>query len=162
MRFDLEQVIGAPLAGVLEAIADPDFYRAQATIADLGRPQVLEHTRRGDQVVLRVRYAYSGEVSPALGKIVAAEKLTWVVQSTVDMGSASVAFAVVPDHYPDRLSASGTQHLSASGHATRRVVEGAVQVHIPLVGRSSERAVVGGLSRHIDAEADLLREWLVP
>lgn len=162
MRFALEQVIGAPLAAVLEAIADPTFYRAQAAVPDLGRPHLLEHTESDGQVRLRVRYAYAGEISPTLGRIVAAEKLTWVVESTVDLGSASATFDVVPDHYRDRLSASGTQHLTPSGKATRRAVEGAVQVHIPLVGRSSERAVVDGLSRHLAAEAELLAEWLVP
>ncbi|MHB8220437.1 MAG: DUF2505 domain-containing protein [Acidimicrobiales bacterium] len=162
MRFELEQIIGAPLAVVLEAVADPVYYDALAAVSELGRPQLLECSDHGDRVLVRVRYAYVGEVSPTLGALVAAEKLTWVAECTVDRSSASVNFAVVPDHYPDRLAASGVQRLSPAGDTTRRVTEGVVRVRIPFFGRSAEQAVVDGFSRHLDAEAAFLEEWLVP
>jgi len=162
VRFELEQTIGAPLPAVLGAMVDPAYYRALATIPDLGRPQLLECSEQGERVLVRVRYAYTGSVSPALSAVVTAEKLTWVTESTVDVGSASVTFSVVPDHYPDRLAASGNQRFSEAGDATHRLTEGTVRVHIPFLGRSAERAVVSGFARHLDAEAVLLAEWLVP
>jgi hypothetical protein len=161
VRFDYEQVIGAPFAGVMEAFADPAFYEALSAMPDLGRPHLLSHREEGGLVHLQVQFSFTGNVSPAVRRVVNPDKLTWVLETTVDPASGTVAFTVVPDHYPDRLTGSGTHQLSAEGDRTRRVSRGDLRVHFPLVGPTAERAIVRGFERHLDAEAELLEEWLV-
>jgi len=43
---------------------------------------------------------------------------------------------------------------------TRRVIEGDLRVHFPLVGGKVERAIVSGLRAHASAEARVVQAWL--
>ena len=161
MRFEFDQLIRAPYAGVLEAFADPLFYGALSSMPDLGDPRLIDRVEEGDLVRVRVQFAYTGTVSPAVRRFVHPDKLTWVTEMTVDPGAGTVAFEVHPDHYPDRLTGSGVHQLRPEGEGTRRVAHGELRVHFPLVHARAERAIVGGFRRHFDAEAELLEEWLV-
>lgn len=162
MDFEIDQVIAAPVSGVLEALADPDFYRALGSLPNLGQPEVLERTTgEAGAVALRVRFAYVGDVAPALRRVVSPEKLSWVTTTTVHPDAGRVDFSVVPEHYPGRLAADGTYELSEVAPGTRRLVQGSLTVRLPLLGSTAERAVVAGFRRHLEAEADLLVEWLV-
>ena len=62
---------------------------------------------------------------------------------------------VLPDHYPDRLRASGTYRFGAGddGPGTTLVtVEGDLKVQVPIVGRSVERVIVSDLRAYIADE----------
>jgi hypothetical protein len=107
-----------------------------------------------------VRYAFAGELSPAVTAVVDPAKLTWVEDSTSDRGTHRSTFRIVPDHYADRLTASGTFTLQPDGAGSRRIAEGDVRVRFPLVGSRVERAIVSGLEEHAEAEADAMSGWL--
>ena len=49
---------------------------------------------------------------------------------------------------------------AATGTSTRRVATGTLKVHVPLVGGRVEKAIVGGITEHADAEAELLGTWI--
>ena len=62
---------------------------------------------------------------------------------------------VLPDHYPDRLKASGSYRFVPGDDApasTIVTVEGDLKIHVPIVGRSVERVIVGDLARYIEDE----------
>ena len=50
--------------------------------------------------------------------------------------------------------------LEAKGEKTRRLATGTLTVHVPLVGGRVEKAIVGGITEHADAEAVLLGTWI--
>jgi len=160
VRFEIEQMIRAPCHEVLEALGDPAFYDALAAMPNLGRPQLLERSDAGGRLHLKVRFSFTGELSPAVRAVVKPEKLTWVADTTIDRETCVVSFVVVPDHYPDRLSGSVTECLEDEDGITRRVTQGTVSVHVPFLGRSAEPALIRGFRHHLEAEAGLLEEWL--
>ena len=57
------------------------------------------------------------------------------------------------------VSVSGTRVRLADDAGTVQTVEGDLRVHVPLVGASAERAMVGGLRRHLADEAVRLADW---
>ena len=62
---------------------------------------------------------------------------------------------MLPDHYPDRLSASGTYRFEegdAGPGSTVVEVEGDLKVRVPIVGRSVERVIVADLRAYIADE----------
>jgi hypothetical protein len=59
---------------------------------------------------------------------------------------------IVPDHYPDRLSSSGRYTFDAREGGTLVGIDGELNVRVPLVGRSVERAIVSGLRNYIEKE----------
>jgi len=160
MRFSLEQRFTAPLDAVEAAFVDPAMLAELATLPQLGRPELLAQVDDGHTVHQEVRYAFVGELAPAVTKVVDPTRLTWVELSELDRRTHRTTFRIDPDHYADRLSCAGMVTLKQGSHGTRRVVEGDLRVRVPLVGSRVERAIVSGLRDHASAEAQVVQAWL--
>lgn len=160
MRFSLEQVFPGPLERVEAALLDPAFLTRMATLPKLGAPELLDVTENGTSVRRRVRYRFSGDLSPAVTAVVDPAKLTWVEDATVDRVSHRTTFRIVPDHYANRLKCNGTFVLEDVPGGVRRRLDADLRVSFPLVGGKVERAIVSGLRDHAALEADALRDWM--
>jgi hypothetical protein len=122
-------------------------------------PEVLEHQDDGHHTRLWIRYQFSGTVSGTVRAVVDPAKLTWVSELTVDPKAATVEFQLHPDHYPDRLDCSGSYVFRARGRSTDELITGRLTVHYPVVGRSIERVIFGGIQEHFAEEAALAALW---
>ncbi len=104
---------------------------------------------------LEVRMAFIGSVSPAVRRVVDPAKMTWITRTEIVPAEARSSWVVLPDHYPDRLSASGTYRFDEGDGgpgSTDVEVEGELKVRVPIVGRSVERVIVSGLQAYIADE----------
>ena len=162
MRFRITQRFDAPLDEVEGALLDPAFLEVMGELPKLGRPQLLDIADAGDTVRRRIRYAFAGQLSSAVTAVVDPAKLTWVEDSTADRRTHRTTFRILPDHYADRLTASGTFTLAPSGTGSTRVAEGDLKVRFPLVGGKVERAIVSGMEEYAAAEAGAIASWLAP
>lgn len=160
MRFRIEQFLPGPLEQVEAAFVDPDFLARLAELPNVGHPELLDQRVVGPLVHQRVRYAFSGDLSPAVTRFVDPAKLTWIEVSTLDRRTHITDFEIQPDHYANRLSCRGRMRLAGEGTATRRTAEGDLTVHIPFVGRKAEQAIISGLTEHARIEAETLGRWL--
>jgi hypothetical protein len=160
VRFTVEQRFTAPLAAVEAAFVDAAMLAAMAAREELGHPMLLEKVDRGSSVTQRVRYAFTGHLSPAVTKVLDPERLTWVEESELDRATHRTAFTIHPDHYADRRSCLGTVALDEVDAGTRRTVDGDLTVRFPLVAAKVERAIVSGLHDHARAEARFVQAWL--
>lgn len=160
MEFRIDQKIAAALDDVEAALLDADFIAATASLPQLGAPEVLGQERNGDTVDQRVRYHFVGQLSSAVTRVVDPKRLSWIDETHYDLITHKSRHQIKPDHYVDRLEASYDVTLEPQGESTRRVATGQLKVHVPLVGGRVERAIVGGITEHADAEADLLGTWI--
>jgi hypothetical protein len=161
MRFEIEQVIAGPVEAVARVYTDPGFYERLGELPKLGRPEVLDREEDGSEVRLAVRFRFSGDLSPAVKKVVDPAKLSWVEESVHDLARHTVAFTMRPDNYADRLRFAGSCRFEpAADGRTRRVSEGDVVVRVPLVGRAVEGAIISGLREHLAAEVGVVEELL--
>lgn len=161
MRFRLEQRLPAPPGEVQEAVLDPAYLERLASLPKLGQPELLSQDRGGTTVIQRVRYAFAGELSSGVRKVVDPERLTWVEVSEIDVASNTTHFDIEPDHYGSMLTGSGVITITSEGEAgSLRTAKGEVSVRVPLVGGKVERAIVSGLEDHASAEEGALRAWL--
>lgn len=156
MRFSVQQDLAGTAAEVLDVLADPGFVPELGSLPKVGTPELLEHRVEGDRLHQRVRYRFSGDLSPAVTRVLDPSRLVWVDETTWDLGAATATFRIVPEHYANRLRCSGRQRLADRGDGTRRSVEGDLTVSYPLVGRAVERAILSGLEDHLAGEAELL------
>lgn len=161
MQFRLEQFLPGPLDAVEAAVTDPAFLEALSRLPNLGRPELLDQREDGHRLHQRVRYHFAGELSPAVTRFVDPAKLSWIEVSTHDRRTHVADFAIQPDHYGSILSCKGRFVLRPEGESTRRTAEGELKVHIPLVGRKAEQAIVSGLSDHARMETEILAQWLL-
>jgi hypothetical protein len=161
VRFDVDQPIAAPAQRVEEALVDPGFYEALATMPNIGEPDVLECTASDGKVRLRVRYAFTGELAAPARRVLDPAKLTWVVDSTVDRATHTTSFRMLPDHYRDRLECEGSYSLIAADPAsTIQRMAGDLRVNYPIVGRLAERGIVLGLKENVAQQAHVIERWV--
>jgi Protein of unknown function (DUF2505) len=163
VRFELVQLLHAPLEAVEAAFVDPAFLIKLASLPKLGNPELVEQEDRGDELWQRVRYAFAGELSPTVKAVVDPDRLTWIEESTLDRVTHTTTFRILPDHYARMLEASGTITLTANGTGADAVTDrrgvGEVVVHVPLVGRKVEAAIISGLREHAELEVSLVERW---
>jgi len=112
----------------------------------------VRHDDRGDHTLIEVRFAFTGSVSPAARRVINPSKMSWITRTEVRRSEGRTHWTVLPDHYPDRLSASGSYRFEPGGEGTVVTVDGDLKVHVPIVGRSVERVIVSGLARYIEDE----------
>ena len=160
MRFRIEQRFGATVDGVEAAFTDPAFIESLAALPQLGRPQLLERTEDGPTVRTLVRYAFAGDLSSAVRRVVDPARLTWVEDATLDRAAHRSRFTILPDHYAALLRCHGTAESRADGDGSRRVTTGEIEVPMPLVGGKVERAIVSGMEEHAAAEVSLIEQWV--
>ena len=161
MRFSVDQAIAAPAARVEAALVDPRFYKALGAMPNIGDPDILECTQGDDAVFLRVRYAFTGDLAAPARRVLDPAKLTWVVESTVDLSTHTTAFRMLPDHYASRLTCGGSYALVPSGaQRTIQQMEGELRVNYPIVGRLAERGIFLGLKENVAEEARIIERWV--
>jgi hypothetical protein len=160
VRFRIEQRFSVKLETVEDTLSDPAFVERMASLPKLGRPRLLSHRVDGGWVYQQVRYAFVGDLSSAVRRVVDPAKLTWVEDSATDRSTHRTTFKILPDHYAGLLRCSGTFALAPlAGGGTSRVAEGDVVVSVPLVGSKVERAIVSGLEEHAREETGLVEAW---
>ena len=160
MRFTVDQDLPGTVDEVLAALADPGFVPELGALPKVGTPELLQHEVVDGTLHQRVRYRFTGALSPAVMRVVDPGRLVWVDDTTYDLEAATATFRIIPEHYANRLRCSGRHRFSATAGGCRRSVEGDLTVSYPLVGRAVERAILSGLEEHLQAEADLIGRWL--
>lgn len=139
----------------MTAYGSPAFYEGRPARDDIAVREVVRHEDAGDRILLEVRFAFTGSVSPAVRAVVDPAKMSWITQTEILRAERRSSWVVLPDHYPDRLQARGTYRFEEgdAGPGTCMVeVEGDLKVRVPIVGRSVERVIVGDLRAYIADE----------
>jgi hypothetical protein len=160
VRFSLDQDLPGTVEEVLDVLADPGFVPELGALPKVGPPELLEHRVDGGTLHQRVRYRFTGALSPAVTRVIEPGRLVWVDDTTYDLEAATATFRILPEHYANRLRCSGRYRFTGTPEGCRRSIEGDLTVSYPLVGRAVERAILSGLEDHLAAEADLIGRWL--
>jgi hypothetical protein len=160
VRFSLDQDLPGSVEEVLAVLADPGFVPELGALPKVGPPELLEHRVADGTLHQRVRYRFTGALSPAVTRVIDPARLVWVDDTTYDLAAGTATFRILPEHYANRLRCSGRYRFSPRPVGCRRSVEGDLTVSYPLVGRAVERAILSGLEEHLGAEADLVGRWL--
>jgi hypothetical protein len=162
VKFAVRQAVAVPPARAMAAYGSPGFYEGRPTRDDIAVRDVVHHEAEGDRVLLEVRFAFTGSVSPAVRAVVDPGKMSWITRTEILLAEDRSSWVVLPDHYPDRLSASGVYRFEVGdgGLGTCDVeVEGDLKVRVPLVGRSVEKVIVGDLRAYIADEVTAIAGW---
>ena len=160
MRFSVEQDLPGSCEDVLGVLADPGFVPELGALPKVGPPELLEHRAGEGTLHQRVRYRFTGALSPAVTRVLDPARLVWVDETTYDLRAGTATFRILPEHYANRLRCAGRHRFTGSGGGCRRSIDGDLTVSYPLVGRAVERAILSGLEEHLQAEADLIGHWL--
>jgi hypothetical protein len=158
MRFDFEELVDAPTDVVEEAFTDPAFYESIKCSSALAVREVVGRSEEDGAVTLRIRFAFTGDVSSAVRRFVDPARLTWVTAITQRSGVPGSSFDILPDHYPGLLKCQGAYRYGAQpgGGTTLLGASGDLSVKVPIVGRPAERAIAQGFHDFVGDQARAL------
>ena len=159
VQFTVTETIAAPRDDVVRALAEPGYYAGLGDASTGPGPRAAVGGDRGRDAPRPVRYAFAGSISGPAAMVVDVDKLTWVIETTYDTAAHSGTLVVVPDHYVGMLRCDGTLALDEADGGTLETVAGRLDVRVPLVGRSAERAIFGGFTTQLGGEAVALAAW---
>ena len=160
MQFTVTEIIAASRAQVLDALADPGYYaHLGETSTAIRAPELLSAVVDEGVIRTEVRYAFDGSISGPAAMVVDADKLTWVIETTYEIATGAGTVVVVPDHYEGMLRCSGTLVLEESDGSTIETVAGRLEIRVPLVSGSAEKAIYGGFTRHLRMEAEAMAAY---
>ena len=160
MHFRLDQALPGSVEEVVAAFTDPEFLVRVGQQAKVGAPEILGQDRDGTVVRQRVRYRFTGPLSPTVERVIDRRRLIWVDEHEYDLSRATAEFRIIPENYADRLHCHGTEQFTATPTGTNRHVESELTVRWPLVGPLVERAIVSGLQEHLAEEARMVSSWI--
>lgn len=160
MRFELHQRFRHPAEQITATYADPELYPTLVGLPKLGKIDVLRHSVGSEEARFSIRFAFTGDLPPAVTAVVDPERLTWVQESVHDLVNGTTTFRLVPDHYPERLTASGTARVRPADDGCTRVVAGDLRVKALLVSGKVEQAIISGLEEYLVAEAPAVDRYL--
>lgn len=148
------QHIAAPAPAATKVLADPRFYLSRDSSEAIAAVELVDHTTEGDQVDLRIRFAFTGDLNAAARAILNPDQLTWVQHTSHDLATGRVSFEILPDNYADRLRCRGRYTVTADGDdASLRTVTTELHVRAPLVGAQVERVIFDGFLRELESQA---------
>lgn len=160
MRFTVEQRFSTGADETARAFTEPDLYAGFAALPKVSVPDVMSCERVDDLVHLRIRYRFAGQLSSVAQAVIDPAKLTWVDESTHDLGRRHVRFVLRPDHYADRFRCTGEYRVEPMGDGSRRHATIELAVKAPFVGGAVERAIESGLREHLADETEVVETYL--
>lgn len=161
MDFRTTDTFRADLDTVLDAYADAALAHDLGPLTPLSAGEVVEQSRDNDVIHIEVRYRYQGDLPPGADKLVDPRLLTWVLVSDLDLKLRQSSLVLKPDHYADRLRARAVETFEPSPDGgTVRTTEGRLAVHVLLVAKAVERALVSGLVEWLTNEATAIDAWI--
>ncbi len=157
MRFSVTERIDASRDAIEAALADRSYYASLAVAAsNLEAPDLLIATVTDGVLHTSVRYRFAGDISGPAAMALDRDKLTWVIDSSIDLSTHEGRLTVVPDHYDGLLRCWATISLVEAEGRTVETIAGELEVSIPLIGGTAEKVILAGFTQHLEREAAAL------
>jgi hypothetical protein len=159
VHFATQQAVAVTPARAIAAYGTPAFYEGRPIRDHIEVLELVRHEDTGARVLMEVRFAFRGPLSPAVQRVIDRNKMSWITHNELRPDELRADWVVLPDHYSDRLSAGGVYRFEPDGSdGTSSVVsiEGDLKVHVPLLGKSVEKVIVSGLRNYFQAEVQTI------
>lgn len=115
----------------------------------------------GGETFWRFKVVAGGEIPGPARKVLSEDMLTWHEDARWVPREHTIHWDIVllAPKIRDLVESKGTWRLQPAGAGTRRVIDGAVTVKMPLVGKIVEQFLVGELKKNYQVEPDIQRRF---
>ena len=158
MLFKLEHSLPADVNYAWSVIMSEEFFSKSYARSGIERTLLSSEERDGKlYTVIRVKVL---EPMPKMAaKVLGTAQLQWTQQQVIDHATHTMHWKInIPN--AKQVSAQGTFRLMSNGSLCTRIVDGDVQVKIPIVGRKAEEHVCAKLRKSYEESARFTQEWL--
>jgi hypothetical protein len=162
VHFEVVHEFDISLDAIELAVLSPELLpKLVAHLKGMETIQQKTHTMMGN-VLERVWSFQANLRLPSSSGFVTREMLAWDERSLYSMKTHASEWTIVPKVKPEwrkHFSAAGTYRLLENGEGrTRRLVQGHIELSIPIVKPLAERVIIMELKKTYEAEAAILRD----
>jgi hypothetical protein len=161
VRFTICHELDVPLDAVELALLSPELGpRLCRRLTSIDSVTTIEHALADGALRRVLRFHASAPLAIFRGHDIARDAMMWEETSTYRLADHASTWSVAPrEPWRRYFSSEGTYRLEPlPGGRTRRRVEGALQIRLPVLGPVVERMALVEVRKTYDAEADTLRE----
>lgn len=139
-----------------------DYQLAMAERARITRT-VIEARDEPDRRFRRIRIETQRSLPAPIAKLLGRSNLSYELQETYEDATMTMTWRVIPSALADRITAEGVYQLVASDEpgGCIRIVEGRVEVTLPVVGKRIEKLIGSELESSYEKGTDFAREWML-
>ncbi|MDO5720642.1 MAG: DUF2505 domain-containing protein [Actinomycetaceae bacterium] len=160
MEFRAEVTYPADLQVVLAMLKDPEYQRERLRLAGMEAESIeVMSTDNGFASVVKItQNADDIRVPPMAKRFIPADgvraTITEFWDEEGDSGTIALDLAGLP------IDFTATSRLRGAGESVKRLVEGTIQVRVPLIGKKIEAQAVQHVKDIVEAEEQAARAYL--
>lgn len=158
MKLYVESILPAEPLAVLE-VFDSQPFRDRMNASAPVTTEVLETRMEGAIEVRRLRSTGKNDLPSVVAKVVGGKRLIYEQINRVDRERLRVDWEVKVAA-TDRFRCRGSTVMTPHPDGTRRVLDGVLEVDIPLVGRQIEKAIGPEFEKSLARAAVIAKELL--
>ena len=162
-KFTLEHNFPEIPVDIFEAhLNHPDLIKKLDKMPAFRSRDLVSKTENGDgSTTWRFKVVAGGDVPPAVRKVLSEDMLTWHEDTKFVPSEHTIHWTITPltERAQKLLAAHGIWKLIPDGKGTRRIIEGNIDVKVPLIGKVVEAYLANELKRNYDVEPDIQRAF---
>jgi len=159
MRIDTRHNLPATVSTVWQELFSEDYLEALYGQSNTTTQRLRDEVRNGRRFI-QSRITLGRKLPATASKLLKAQHLSYIFEEHLDESTHTVRWRVIVDRVSDKVTASGTYQLIATGDTCDRIVRGEIRVNVPFIGRKIEQGICTELTKSYETAARFAREWL--
>ena len=156
MKLKLEHAFNCTPEEYWELLSDDSVDR-EITVAADGSYECLSEATTNGTYRKHSRIVMNRELPAAMLKVLKTDKIGYELIITRPTNSVTGRWDIVPLVLADRFQGGGTTEFRATPTGCVRLINGELNVKVPLIGKMMEERLVNDVSASYDRGADIIR-----
>ena len=158
MKFRMEHRLPASAQQAWSVVMSEAFAKQSYAHSGTVR-EVLSEETRGDLVFMKLKILVEKPLPSMAAKVVGSSQLSWIQEQIIDHARCEMKWKIsIPS--AKKVQASGIFRIDSHGESSIRIVEGDVNVKIPVLGKKAEQHICKQLEESYEKSAQFTQEWL--
>ncbi len=159
MRFTVTDEFACTPERLWELLEDGEFIKRLEERTEQRRELIEEEIDDG-VCHRRIRWVSQRDIPGVMKKALGIDRLEYEHDQRIDRSEGTMHWEVTTPFVPRRVEVTGTTRVEPTDEGCRRMVEGQVQIRLPLMGKKMEQKLAGRLGDAERAAASIVREML--
>lgn len=161
MQFKIVHTFNWPADTIIDILSTGEDLTPPEKLSNVSARKVIELKREGKNFYRRTEWCVHGQIPKVAQKVVSAEMLTFIEESTWDGTDGIFKTRIIPHFLKGTLTCTSTSKWFAAGPAaTRREYAGVVEIRLPIIGGLLEKTIVDYLKKNTEENAAMVAEAL--
>ncbi len=159
MRFSMTHHFKCAPDDLWDVFAEPEFDRRLREETGVER-ELLEAKYEDGVQFERIRSVSNRELPAVMKTALGIERFEFEQQNRLDRSENILNWTVSTPFLSDRVDAGGTTRVEATDTGCTRIIDGQVDIRLPLVGRKMERKLLGNIRESYEKAARIAADLL--